>query len=498
MLITNAAGADPTKTSVLRKRFQAQMGKRFRKIKGDIRTSIVVNDALGLRKTTEPSFSIFTPASPGQFDFPRTDQKIEAFLEWLRDLQDQELLEIIRQPGAIGTGIAEPWTNTYVKPAYQKGIQAGRTSLRNVGIDVPEIDIDRVFNQPVHVDRAGALYTRVFSELKGVTAAMDSEISRILSEGLLIGGSPEQLAKQINGKINSIGLNRARTIARTEIVRAHHLANIQEFRNAGVNEVTVMAEWSTALDDRVCPECAALEGKIFTLDEIEGMIPLHPNCVTGETLVNAVGIKAVSKRHYEGEIIIISTASGKVLNCTPNHPILTPLGWLPAQYIEKVGHVIIDQENDIEGTAIEKIAECFSSAPGMSFRDVHVCPSYFHGDGAGSETAVILATEDAINRPQTGSSLKNHITSSVLADKIMGGRYGRIKRDSVIDIQSKEYSGMVYNLETEDSYYSAHGIITHNCRCVAKPALPSKAVSSVFNAYLRALAGRKRACGHYH
>ena len=43
-------------------------------------------------------------------------------------------------------------------------------------------------------------------------------------------------------------------------------------------QVLMQAEWSTAGDDRVCPECASLEGKVYTLDEIEGLIPVHPNC----------------------------------------------------------------------------------------------------------------------------------------------------------------------------------------------------------------------------
>jgi len=42
--------------------------------------------------------------------------------------------------------------------------------------------------------------------------------------------------------------------------------------------VIMMAEWATAGDDRVCDECASLEGKIFTLEEIESMIPRHPQC----------------------------------------------------------------------------------------------------------------------------------------------------------------------------------------------------------------------------
>ena len=42
--------------------------------------------------------------------------------------------------------------------------------------------------------------------------------------------------------------------------------------------VIVKAEWMTAGDDRVCPICASLQGQVFSLDEIEPLIPRHPNC----------------------------------------------------------------------------------------------------------------------------------------------------------------------------------------------------------------------------
>jgi SPP1 gp7 family putative phage head morphogenesis protein len=67
-------------------------------------------------------------------------------------------------------------------------------------------------------------------------------------------------------------------LARTEVIRAFHLAAIQEYRNWGLADVYVQAEWQTAEDGRVCPKCAELQGKIFTLDEIEPLIPLHPYC----------------------------------------------------------------------------------------------------------------------------------------------------------------------------------------------------------------------------
>jgi SPP1 gp7 family putative phage head morphogenesis protein len=74
------------------------------------------------------------------------------------------------------------------------------------------------------------------------------------------------------------GRRRAEILARTEIIRSHHLATIEEYRTWEVEGVYVLAEWATAGDSRVCTVCAPLQGTIWTLDEIEPMIPRHPQC----------------------------------------------------------------------------------------------------------------------------------------------------------------------------------------------------------------------------
>ena len=51
-----------------------------------------------------------------------------------------------------------------------------------------------------------------------------------------------------------------------------------EYRAAGVEGVEVLAEHLTAGDDRVCNQCAPLEGKRYELDEAEYVIPVHPQC----------------------------------------------------------------------------------------------------------------------------------------------------------------------------------------------------------------------------
>jgi SPP1 gp7 family putative phage head morphogenesis protein len=50
------------------------------------------------------------------------------------------------------------------------------------------------------------------------------------------------------------------------------------FREAAAEGVAVRLELSTARDDAVCPACAALHGRIFTLEEAERIIPLHEDC----------------------------------------------------------------------------------------------------------------------------------------------------------------------------------------------------------------------------
>jgi SPP1 gp7 family putative phage head morphogenesis protein len=134
----------------------------------------------------------------------------------------------------------------------------------------------------------------VFQDLKGITATMDTQISRILAQGMVDGDGPRLIARKLLSTINGTGTGelgitdtlgrfiparrRAEMLARTEIIRAHHLATIAEYRNWGVLGISVKGEWRTAGDSRVCEKCQQLEGKVFTLDEIEPMIPLHISC----------------------------------------------------------------------------------------------------------------------------------------------------------------------------------------------------------------------------
>lgn len=290
---------DPTHTLTIRRKFAAEAYKRFRALKVVIRQSIVDNDCFGLDEPQDQSQiqqaasnvgsgpdweSIkgkYNPIPAKRFAFTRSADKIDGFMEWLNEQQQRGILEVSELP-QMGQALEKQWQNKYIQSAYQKGILRGRQELENANYPVSTIDeqggINAVFNQPFHADRVGAIYTRAFQELKGITASMDQQISRTLAEGISEGLNPNQMARNITDRVDKVGITRARTLARTETIRAHHQATIQEYENAGVEGVKVKAEWSTARDSRVCPICAPLEGQEYDLETIRPMIPRHPNC----------------------------------------------------------------------------------------------------------------------------------------------------------------------------------------------------------------------------
>ena len=283
---------DPTRTTALRNAWARDMNKRFLELTSAIREGVDKRDCFGLRKEMQtlqvipPGFRVFA--------FMRDPEKVATFMVWLQEQVDKGLLKVgVFQQ--VGKAVEAVWTNMYVFDSYKRGVIRARYELQKLGLDVPPIeDMNILFGTPFHMDRIGLLFTRVYTELKNITSAMSLQISKVLSQGLIDGDGPRLLARKLIGTINGAGMGdlgltdtlgrfipaqrRAEMLARTEVIRAHHIATIQEYRNWAVEGVIVKAEWMTAGDDRVCPKCAALEGKIFTLDEIEPLIPLHPMC----------------------------------------------------------------------------------------------------------------------------------------------------------------------------------------------------------------------------
>jgi len=283
--------SDPTHTLTLRNAFAREMGRRFKELQRSVRMAIVDDDCFGLDRSRYLQVHEVSGTGRQVFAFPRTQAKISGFMNWFDQKVNSGILEMHRGE-QIGQAIENAWTNKYVKTGYERGIERGRREMIDAGYDVPPLKatggIWGAFNSPMHLDRVGVLYTRTFTGLKGITAAMDMQISQVLSMGLAEGLGPAELARQLTRTIGSgLGMSdklgrfipaerRAKMLARTEIIRAHHQGTIQEYENWRVEGVHVKAELVTGSNP--CALCTDLEGPIYTLEEIRNMIPVHPNC----------------------------------------------------------------------------------------------------------------------------------------------------------------------------------------------------------------------------
>jgi len=272
----------------------ADMGKRFRKISIAIKELIVDMDALGL--STSGPFTLQANVERQAWRFMTDAKKVDAYKKWLQQQINANVLTV--QGGISG----KPWTATYIEPAYQKGHIRAYTDLRAADLaKSPDFYagsraefIRSAFDQPMALNKMELLSTRAFSELKGVTDAMSQQMSRILATGLAQGIGPIAIARQLQKNVSTMTRTRARTIARTEIIYAHAEGQLDAYVRLGVKEVGIMAEWSTAGDDIVCPLCGELEGVVMTVKEARGLIPRHPNC-------RCTYIPAIKARKMKGQ-----------------------------------------------------------------------------------------------------------------------------------------------------------------------------------------------------
>jgi SPP1 gp7 family putative phage head morphogenesis protein len=266
---------DPTNTTLIRKGWAREASRRFTWLKRRVWQVIVTEDGFGLGPIPK---GIITNA--GRFAFKSAPRKHTDFMQWLMSEEERGVLST-----SLGTPIASSasstWQNVYIDSAYKRGITHAVDQSNAAGGSTSERFIDAALSREIHADSVGIIYSRAYTDLKGITDAMDQQISRELAAGLVRGDGAQVIASAINKKVDNIGKYRAEMLARTETIYAYNEAQLNSFEELGINGVSVLAEWSTAGDDRVCPKCDALEGRIFTIREARGMLPLHPNCRCG-------------------------------------------------------------------------------------------------------------------------------------------------------------------------------------------------------------------------
>lgn len=92
-----------------------------------------------------------------------------------------------------------------------------------------------------------------------------------------------QIDKEVESYADELLTARSENIARTEVMDALNAGQSESFTQAqadGFLNEDATKEWIVTDDDKLCPECAEMDGKTVPVTEEfpEGDPPLHPNC----------------------------------------------------------------------------------------------------------------------------------------------------------------------------------------------------------------------------
>jgi len=210
----------------------------------------------------------------------------------------------------------------------------------------------------------------------------------------------------------------AELVARTTTAEATNTGTLNMMGEMGQVLVKMTAHNTT------CRVCAPRQGRVYRTVEAEELpegdprrqfphiregMPrwptyktVHPNCFVSGTSVLAKGVMAHTRRNYIGEVVTISVSGGNKLTVTPNHPILTPKGWVKAgallkgdkvvKYVRKDDFFIGQDPNDIQvPTLIEDVPHALRKAGSVSTYTVEGTPEQFHGDGSYGKVAIVDA-----------------------------------------------------------------------------------------------------------
>ena len=269
---------DPTLTLTLRNRLTSAYSRRFKSISSKLKKSIVADNFFGGRKISNNKK---TDITLNEYEYPVSSQKVNEFMAYVNSLIEADIFEraIVFQAGNLNQQI---WSNTYIYTAYRSGLERSRADLSRMGFSQftsgAQFSIGAFLTAPVHIDALRTAYTRQYDTLRGITTEMSSQISQILTTGIAEGRSPLELARKIDNRIEKIGITRAKRLARTEIVRAHNIAAINNYRQLDTLITDdLQVQWWSSLDERVRSLHRIWHGEIISFTEATRRIG-EPNC----------------------------------------------------------------------------------------------------------------------------------------------------------------------------------------------------------------------------
>ena len=197
-------------------------------------------------------------------------------------------------------------------------------------------------------------------------------INAQLLQGIMQGESIPEMAKRMQTVANSDLAGATRT-ARTMHTAAQNAGRQSGYNRAAQQGAVFEKTWLAANNERTRLSHSLMNGQTVAHDEkfvspVTGVKLMFPgdwnaeggdvgseiyNCFLGETIIASDSDVIRSYKHkYTGKIISVETVGGVKFSCTPNHPILTPRGWIAAEFLKSSDDILVTLRSEVGSARI--------------------------------------------------------------------------------------------------------------------------------------------------
>lgn len=215
---------------------------------------------------------------------PVTLENIDDFQDWFND-RVHELFLDSKAPRAIQKlreeGDLPDWVNKRVKDAYRKGGNRGESELKKIGIDLGIPVSVLLLSRSAGQDTFKHMQKNIGHDMHQMFTTVTTQVKRNASNAVQAGQDKDGIIDSINDRIEKKGETPSRTLAHTQVVKAHNEGLAVAYKHTGVTDVQAIDEaiWVTAGDSRVCPLCRELADRgPMDIDHVRSLLPRHPNC----------------------------------------------------------------------------------------------------------------------------------------------------------------------------------------------------------------------------
>ena len=250
---------------------------------------------------------------------------------------------------------------------------------------------------------------RQFSDKKG------KEIMGLVRAGFIEGQTTDQIARQVSQRVTKRTRAQARALVRTA---TNHAGSVARSETMAANaDVLEGEEWVSTLDSKTSQTCFGLSGNIYPVGS-GPYPPAHYNCLSGDTLVSTCSsVSNIYKRRYKGTMVNITTKAGRSLKITPNHPVLTLRGWVPAGEINRSDKLIpvdainVDMGEHYKDSVEATFSDLFSafdvSVESSLVRNSPTSAEDFHGDRSADSEVEVISVDRFARKNVTKVFFKN-------------------------------------------------------------------------------------------